>query len=584
MIKRITLTEIDRQSLFSHASPPGVDMAGMDFSGLVVNKPWGYEYLMFQNPDVSMWMLYIKKGFSTSMHCHPKKKTSLLVILGEAVCSTLNEKFPLNEKEGLIFEKGVFHTTEAVSENGIFVIEIETPVDKTDLFRLHDRYQRETKGYTARKNITNKTYNYHYQYLEDQPDQLKIFGKYKIRISDYKDSASLRSDIEEKGPAVGILLDGQFDLQGQVREKGDLVSIQELQKGTIKQKIRILFLYERKNLIKLSDFVIRYLQSRGFDRVFLISGGNLMHLLESVRVNKMDYVCNHNEQASAMSADAYARMTDRTGFLMVTSGPGGTNAITGVACAWVDSIPLLVISGQSYSTQTIGKTGLRQLGVQEINIIDMVRPITKYAVMIEDAKTIKYHLEKALHLAATGRPGPVWLDIPVNMQLTLVEEDELESFVPTDEKKVCPDLEKQVSATIELIQKAQRPMILLGNGVRLAHAEKEFYQLAECLAIPIVTSRNANDLIWDDHPLNVGRIGSFGQRAANLAVQNADLLISLGSRINLAVTGWAHHDFAREAKKVVVDIDPAELKKPTIHPDLTVCCDVKDFINELLRQ
>jgi acetolactate synthase-1/2/3 large subunit len=255
-----------------------------------------------------------------------------------------------------------------------------------------------------------------------------------------------------------------------------------------------------------------------------------------------------------------------------------------VACAWIDSIPLLVISGQSYSTQTIGKSGLRQLGVQEINIVDMVRPITKYAVMIEDPRTIRYHLDKALHLAASGRPGPVWLDIPINLQLTLVEEDELEPFAVPEEKNLYPSLKSDVVKTIELIRQAKRPMILLGNGVRLSHAVEEFFRLADRLAIPIVTSRNANDLIEDNHPLYSGRVGSFGQRAANLAVQNSDLLISLGSRVNLAVTGWAHRDFAREAKKVVVDIDPAELTKSTIHPDLAICCDAREFILEMIRE
>lgn len=584
MIQRIAVTDLDRQSLLGHGTPREADLAGTDFAGVVVNKPWGYEYLMFRSPDVSIWMLYIKKGCATSMHCHPKKKTSLLVILGDAVSSTLADRFPLKEKEGLIFEKGVFHTTEAVSENGAFVLEIETPVDKTDLVRLKDRYQREKRGYTARKNITDKTYNYHYQFVEDKDDQLKVFGKYKVQVRDYDDPADLRRDVDARPPAAAVLLNGALGSNGQRRTPGDLVGIDELRNLTFASRVRFLFLHERKKLVKLSDFVISYLQSKGFDRVFLISGGNLMHLLESVRVKQMPYVCNHNEQASAMAADAYARMTERTGFLMVTSGPGGTNAITGVACAWIDSIPLLVISGQSYSTQTIGASGLRQLGVQEINIVDMVRPITKYAAMIEDPKTIRYHLDKALHLATEGRSGPVWLDIPVNMQLAMVEEDELEPFVPTEEKAVRPALADPVAKTIEWIRQARRPIVLLGNGVRLSRAVEAFYQLADRLAIPIVTSRNANDLIWEDHPLYAGRVGSFGQRAANLAIQNSDLVIGLGSRINLAVTGWAHRDFARAARKVVVDIDPAELTKSTLHPDLAVCGNVGDFIREMIRQ
>lgn len=585
MIRRITISDIDKQSLLSHISPKSNGVASMDFSGLVVNKPWGYEYLMFQNKDISIWMLYIKKGFSTSVHCHPNKKTSLLLVLGNAICSTLNEKFNLKEHDGLIFDKGVFHTTEAVSENGIFVMEVETPVDKTDLFRLTDKYKRELKGYADKKNITNKTYNYYYQFVKDEAQEIKDFGKYKIILRDYDNITLFKQDINLIKPDAAIILDGEIKFDEKIITKGEIVDIASLTSSSFQNKIRVLFLHERKNLVKLSDFVISFLQKRGFEHAFLISGGNLMHLLESLRVKNFKYTCNHHEQASSMAADAYARVANKPGFLMVTSGPGGTNAITGVAGAWIDSVPMFVISGQSYSTQTIGDSGLRQLGVQESDIVSIVKSITKYAVMVKDPKKIKYHLERALYEAVSGRPGPVWLDIPVNIQMAMIEEDELESFKQPENLKVIDSAFKEkVAETIKLIKNAKRPIILLGNGVRLAHAENEFFKLAEMLSIPIVTSRNANDLIWDNHPLYAGRPGSFGQRAANFAVQNSDLLLSIGSRISLALTGWAYRDFAREAKKVVVDIDPAELKKNTIAPDIAINADAKDFINELIFQ
>ena len=310
-----------------------------------------------------------------------------------------------------------------------------------------------------------------------------------------------------------------------------------------------------------------------------------MHLLESIRVKGMTYYCAHHEQASSMAADAHARVSNKIGFLMVTSGPGGTNAITGVTGAWIDSIPILVISGQSYESQTIKDTGLRQLGVQEINIVDIVKPITKYAEIVRDAKKIKYCLEKALYIAQTGKPGPVWIDIPVNIQLAMIGEEELESFEPPKNDKIIDsELKEKVSKIIYMIKNSKRPVILLGNGVRLAKAEKEFFEMAEKLLIPILTTRNANDIIYEEHPLYAGRPGSFGQRYANFTIQNSDLLLSIGSRIGLAVTGWAYRDFAREAKKIIVDIDSAELKKPTIFPDLTVNSDAGDFIREMLKQ
>lgn len=583
MIRRIKISENDKKGFLEHEWPKDPSMKNMNFSGLVVNKPWGYEYLMFQTPEVSMWILYIKKGYSTSTHCHPNKKTSLLLILGEALCSTLNEKFYLKEKEGVIYDKGVFHTTEALSENGIFVMEIESPSDKADLFRLKDNYKRELEAYTSKKNITKKTYNYHYLFLEEKQDLTKEFGKYKFFVRTFRDEESFLKDFDKIEADIGVILSGEAEIDNQLFSLGDLVEIDKLKNNKIKYPMRLLLIKERKNLIRLSDYVISFLEKNGIKDVFLVSGGNLMYLLESLRINKkINYICNHHEQASAMAAEAYSKMTNEIGFAMVTSGPGGTNAITGVAGAWIDSNPMLVISGQSYESQTVGDSGLRQLGVQEINIVDIVRPITKYAVMVRDPKKIKYHLEKALYIAKSGRPGPVWIDIPINIQMAKIEEDELDSFIPRKIEKIENNLDEKIKLSIEMIKQAKRPIILLGNGVRLGKAEKQFFELAEKLSIPIVTSRNANDLIWENHELYAGRTGSFGQRAANLAVQNSDLLLSIGSRVALALTGWAYNDFAREAKKIVVDIDVTELNKPIIKPDLPINCDAKEFISGLM--
>ena len=586
MIKRINISEIDRNNLIGHFSKSYTGLENPDFSGVVVNKPWGYEYLMFGNEEVSIWMLHIKKGHSTSIHCHPNKKTSLMIILGEAICSTLNEKFLLKEKDGLIFDKGVFHTTEAVSENGAFIIEIETPSNKMDLVRLKDKYNRETQPYTAKKNITSKIYNYHYLYLKNKKNSTNLFGKYRFLVRRFNPDEKFFRDIEETEADTAILLSGEIQTSKELLTTGDITEIKKLRESFVKKPTELLLIHERKNLIKLSDYVMSFLEKEGIKDVFLVSGGNLMYLLESLRINKnIGYTCNHHEQAAAMAAESYSKMTNDLGFAMVTSGPGGTNAITGVAGAWIDSNPLIVISGQSYDNQIIGNSGLRQLGVQELNIVDIIRPITKYAIMVRDPKKIRYHLEKAIYIARSGRMGPVWIDIPINMQLAMIEEKNLEPFKPPINKKIIDKkLKEKVKELIELIKNSKRPIILLGNGVRLGGSEKEFFEMAEKLSIPIVTSRNANDLIWDTHNLYAGRVGSFGQRAANFAVQNSDLLLSIGSRISLAVTGWAYNDFARNAKKAIVDIDKSELKKPTINPDLAINCGIKDFASEMLSQ
>ena len=586
MIKKICISNEDQDKIQGQTCTIDPAIKKMDFKGLVVNKPWGYEYLMFQTPEVAIWMLYIKKGYSTSVHCHPNKKTSLLVISGEAICSTLKDKFSVKEKEALIFDKGVFHTTEAVSKNGIFVMEIETPSDKTDLFRLTDKYSRVKKSYTDKKNITNKTYNYHYLYLnENNNNSTDLLGKYKFILRTYKDTKHFKADISRLKNDIGVVLSGKIYTKQKTIEIGEVFSHYDLDEIKIDAPVKLLFIHEKINQIRLSDYLISHLQEKGINDVFLISGGNLMYLLESIRIKNMNYICNHNEQASSMSADGYTRACNKPGFCMVTSGPGGTNAITGAVGAWIDSIPMLIISGQSYSTQTIGNSKLRQLGVQEINITDIVRPITKYSVMVKDPKKIKYHIDKALHIATTGRPGPVWLDIPVNIQLAKIQEEELESFiVPKVDDKKNEKIKEDVTKTISIIKEAKRPVILLGNGVRLAKAEEEFLKMADKLSIPILTARNANDLLWEDHPLFAGRPGSFGQRYANYTIQNSDLMLSIGSRIGLALTGWAYNDFARAAKKIIVDIDEAELKKPTIKPDLPIVSDAKEFILEMTKQ
>ena len=304
MIRKINISEKDKKSILEHSCPKDPSLQEENFSSVVVNKPWGYEYLMFQNKEISIWMLYIKRGFSTSNHCHPNKKTSLLLLSGEAQCSTLNEKFNLKEKDGLIFDKGVFHKTEAMSENGIFVLETETPSDKTDLFRLEDNYKRVMKTYTDKKNVTNKIYNYHYLFLEDKNNSTNRFGKHKFLVRTFDNEQLLLKEVNSLEADSIIILDGEIEINGEIFSRADLILIEDLKKCKILSPVRILLIFQIKNLIKLSDFVISFLEKEGIKDVFLVSGGNLMHLLESVRVNKnMHYLCNHHEQASAMAAD-----------------------------------------------------------------------------------------------------------------------------------------------------------------------------------------------------------------------------------------------------------------------------------------
>jgi len=336
--------------------------------------------------------------------------------------------------------------------------------------------------------------------------------------------------------------------------------------------------------LKLSDYVIEYLQSTlGIRHIFMIVGGANMHLTDSVARNpKMTYVCVQHEQAAAMAAEGYARVKNGMGAALVTSGPGGTNALTGVCGAWMDSIPCLFLSGQvSVKDYTDGKT-IRQLGVQQINIVEIVKSVTKYAAIVIEPATIRYHLERAAYSAREGRPGPVWLDIPQNVQMVAIDPQALQPWIPEELPTLARRFVDQIPDIIGLVRRARRPILIIGNGIRLAKAEVLLWQLIEQVRFPIITTWSGADLIPEDHPLYVGRSGVFGQYGANFAVANADLIFSLGSRLDTRQTGTSRKTFARAAKKIVVDISPHELQKDLTDIDVPVHADCREFLDQLV--
>lgn len=344
-----------------------------------------------------------------------------------------------------------------------------------------------------------------------------------------------------------------------------------------------------KTQIRLSDYVMRYLADNGVRHIFLVTGGGAMHLNDAIaREPRIRYVCNHHEQASAMAAEGYARTSDRVGVVNVTAGPGGVNALNGVFGAFTDSVPMLVISGQAKRETCMASydlPGLRQLGDQEVDIVSMVRPITKYAKLIMDPTTIRFELERALHLASSGRPGPCWLDIPVDVQSALIDPDTLTGYDPALDPlpyelamlpSRCEDIVRRLAA-------AKRPVLLIGSGVRIAGALDIVEELAPLLGIPIATAW-LPDLIPSNSPYYCGRQGTIGTRAGNFTVQNSDLLIIVGSRMPIRQISYNWKAFARHAYKIHVDADPAELSKPTGIADETLCCDAKVFLQQLRQQ
>ncbi|MGN1416289.1 MAG: thiamine pyrophosphate-binding protein, partial [Oscillospiraceae bacterium] len=339
--------------------------------------------------------------------------------------------------------------------------------------------------------------------------------------------------------------------------------------------------------IKVAKYISEFLTDNGITECFMVTGGGAMHLNDALgHQSGLHCIYNHHEQGSAIAAESYARYSGKPAAVCVTSGPGGTNAITGVVGGWLDSVPMFILSGQvkrETCTYTVKELNLRQLGDQEFDIIGSVSNMTKYAVMVTLPEEIAYHLEKALFLAVNGRGGPVWLDIPLDVQGAYIETDELLHFDPEGEhlRRVPEVSDIRIAEITEKIRSADAPLVLAGTGIRLGGAEKELLGFLDKYKIPVVTAWNANDTVAFDSPYYAGMPGTVGTRQGNFAVQNCDLLISLGCRLNIRMIGYNHFDFARNAYKIIVDIDPRELEKPTIRPDMPINADVRDVLRKL---
>lgn len=343
--------------------------------------------------------------------------------------------------------------------------------------------------------------------------------------------------------------------------------------------------------MKLSDYIADYLSKQGISYVFAITGGAVIHLINSIAdTPNITYICLQHEQAGAMAADAYSRVSKKMGVAIATSGPGATNMVTGVCCAFYDSVPSLYITGQVATFRSKRNTGVRQLGFQETDTIDIYKPITKYAVRIDDPKKIRYELEKACYVAKSGRAGPVLLDIPDDIQREQIDPDKLEPFIPESDDKNQSNLSKsegKIKECIKLLENAKRPVIILGWGIRLSGSTKVAREFVEKLDFPVALTWAMMDMLPSNHNLTIGAFGTHGTRYANFTIQNADLILSIGARLNMHHTGSPITTFAREARKIIVDIDPNELnkfKKLGLKVDLSINADTKDFLHAICQK
>ena len=339
-------------------------------------------------------------------------------------------------------------------------------------------------------------------------------------------------------------------------------------------------------LMKLSDYVMDFVAQQGVQHVFTLPGGGCMHLTDSLGRNpSLSYVCMLHEQAVSIAADAYAQYTGGLGACLVTTGPGGTNAITGVCASWIDSTPVLILSGQVKRADRMIGRGVRQMGNQEVDIISIVKPVTKYAVTVTDPEMIRYHLEKAVQIAMQGRRGPVWIDIPLDVQAAQVEAEKLKGFdakTETNFDKV--DLSSVARDIVQMLEQSEKPVLLAGCGLRLAGCRHELAELVELLRIPVLTTWRGADLLAEDSPYFAGRPGSIAQRGANYTQQRADFLLIVGARLDLPQTAYNHRQFASQAKKVIVDIDSAEIDKLDMQFALKIQADAKAFVRALIRE
>lgn len=339
--------------------------------------------------------------------------------------------------------------------------------------------------------------------------------------------------------------------------------------------------------MRVSDYVIQFLRDKyNIDTIFTVSGGGCIFLIDSLgTTDGVKYVATHHEQAAAIAAEGYARINNKLGACVVTSGPGGTNAITGVLGSWLDSIPMIIISGQVNKEMTTNYTGLslRQLGDQEFNIVESVKNMTKYAVQVNEVSEIRYHLEKACSLATTGRPGPVWIDIPLNIQSMNIQPEELSGYYEEDLYNYAPN-ENDIKELMKQWNKAKKPLMIVGNGIRLSNGVKQLFNILNETNIPVISAVNGNDIVNEDYPNYFGRFGTHAQMCANKLLSECDFVLSVGTRLYVRQTGYNFKGFAKQAFKVHVDIDENELNKPTLFTDLKIHSDASLFLDNIINK
>jgi acetolactate synthase I/II/III large subunit len=578
----------DRDALASCTFDPATLVDdGFDYSRVVVRKPWGYEYLMFQNDAVAVWILRLLPGASTSLHCHVHKTTSLVVLSGEACCRRINESVTRKAGEGLVIGAGVFHQTTAISPDGVFLMEIETPVNKRDLIRLSDAYGRTGLGYETAEHMTVNTANY---------NRLSFFGEsifYNIRkrFQDTTvrlvraDQAIALSALTQTSSSdlIGVLRGRVFNHDTALASAGEFVACSNTNLRVEAGFEGVIVSYADR-MSRVADVIVGHLRSREIGAFFFSPGTTNAHLVDAVaREGEGAFIPQTSDAAAAHAAVAHAKITGRPTCCILSAGAAATSAVTAVAEAWTDSTPVLFLCAQTRLTTFTGAApALRQLANKEVNSAALVRPITKKAGTIKNPLTLRVDLDRMLALTIAGRPGPAWLDVPIDVLGQAVDEALMATSTHAVRNRHQRPRTADVDATLAYVRAAQKPVLLLGHGIRLSGAQADALQLIKRLGWPTMTTRRGADLVSKDESLLCGRPGTYGRASANETIQECDLLLCIGARLELPLVSRNPASFAASARKIVVDLDPAELSKPTLTADLTIRSDAGAFIRALL--
>ena len=565
-----------------------------NYSEVIVRKPWGYEYLIYQNKFVSVWILHILKKQETSMHCHPQKKTSLIVLNGQVKCKNLHNSYLRKKGEAVLINKEVFHSTFNSTNKNAVIMEIESPNNKHDLLRLKDKYGREKKGYEKKSDFSVNTNNYNYITLKSENTYHNLTKKFSsssitfINIKNYTDFIKfIKKNINTK--SLITILTGKINVNSIIYLPADTLSLEFISSNLNKLKLsdNLIILQTKQNdkIIKASDLIFNILQNENINKAFVTPGDSNLHLLDSLgKRENFKFSVFQNEHFASFAALGYSKLKNKPPLLLVSSGTSSLKIIEAVANAYIDSEPLVVISGQVIR-EHINEKNLRQLGSKTLNLIKIVKNITKYSAVVKNIKELNYHLEKGIYLSKKGRSGPVWIDLPIDILGKTINSSQIKYFDSSElnENSDYTVINKKIFEIYKNLISSKQPIILVGYGVRLSNSETQLLELVKKLKIPVMTSRRGADLINNNNKYYFGRPGVYGNRYSNIILQKADLLISIGSRLSIPLIGRKKLDFAKNAKKIIIDIDRNELSKKTIKPDLSinVSCDI--VINYLLK-